>query len=77
MCMKKGNPGLIYSQTCLQLSATGNNKSGLCSERQKLLIRFSRDTLRLAFVDRKTLFAGVVMHRFDCIFQGRSYRGDN
>ena len=22
--------------------------------------------LRLAFVDRKPLFAGVVMHRFDC-----------
>jgi len=28
--MKKGNPGSIYSQTCLQRSATGNNKSGLC-----------------------------------------------
>jgi len=40
--------------------------SGLCSERHKLLIRFSRDTLRLAFVDRKPLFAGVIMHMFDC-----------
>ena len=38
---------------------------GLCSERQKLPIRFSRDKLRLAFVNRKSLFAGVVMHRFD------------
>ena len=40
--------------------------SGLCLERQKLLIRFSWDKLRLAFVDRKPLFAGVVMLRFDC-----------
>ena len=40
---------------------------GLCSERQKLSIRFSRDELRLAFVDRKPLLAGVLMHRFDCI----------
>jgi len=37
----------------------------LCSERQKLLIRFSRDELRLAFVDMKPLFAGVLMHRLD------------
>ena len=40
---------------------------GLCSERQKLPTRFSRDELRLAFVDRKPLLAGVLMHRFDCI----------
>ena len=39
----------------------------LCSEHQKLLIGFSQDTLRLAFVDRKPLLAGVVMHRFDYI----------
>ena len=35
--------------------------SSLCSEHQKLLIQ-----LRLAFVDRKSLFAGVLMHMFDC-----------
>jgi len=33
---------------------------GLCSERQKLLIRFLQDELRLAFVDRKPLLAGVL-----------------
>ena len=38
----------------------------LCLERQKLHIRFSWDKLSLAFVDRKPLFAGVVMHMFDC-----------
>ena len=40
---------------------------GLCSERQKLLIRFLRDEFRLAFVDRKPLLAFVLMHRFGCI----------
>ena len=35
---------------------------GLCSERQKLYIRFSRDELRLAFVDRKPLLAGLTVH---------------
>jgi len=40
---------------------------GLYSEHQKLPIRFSRDELRPAFVDRKPLLAGVLMHRFDCI----------
>jgi len=39
---------------------------GLYSEHQKLHIRFSRDKLRLAFIDRKQLLAGVLMHRFDC-----------
>ena len=38
---------------------------GLCSERQKLPIRFSRDKLGMAFVDRKPLLAGVLVHRFD------------
>jgi len=61
-----------YSRTCLQGSATGNYKSGLCwqggsiSERQKLPIRFSWSKLRLAFVDLKPLLADVLMHRFDC-----------
>ena len=41
---------------------------GLCSERQKLPFRFSQDELRLAFIDRKPLLAGVLMHRFDCSF---------
>ena len=39
---------------------------GLCLECQKLPIRFSRDKLRMAFVDRKPLLAGVHVHRFDC-----------
>ena len=30
---------------------------------------FSRDKLRLAFIDRKPLLAGVLMHRFDYIHQ--------
>ena len=35
--------------------------------------RFSRDELRLAFVDRKPLLAGVLMHRFDCILSLSEY----
>jgi len=46
-----------------------DESGGLSSEHQKLSIRFSRDKLRLAFVDRKPLFAGVVIHRFDCIYR--------
>ena len=63
-----------YSQPCVQRSTMGNYKKmplftgGLYSERQKLSIRFSRDKfIRLVFVDRKLLLAGVRMHRFDCI----------
>jgi len=41
----------------------------LCSERQKLPIRFSRDKYRLAFVDRKPLLVGVLMHMFDSIIK--------
>ena len=33
--------------------------------------RFSLDELRLVFVDRKPLYAGVVMHRFDCTYMYR------
>ena len=40
---------------------------GLCLERQKLPFKFSRDELRLVFIDRKPLLAGVLMYRFDCI----------
>ena len=43
---------------------------GLCSECQKLPVRVSRDNLRLSFVDSKPLLAGVLMHRFDCIYNG-------
>ena len=39
--------------------------SGLCSERHKLHIRFSRDKLKLALVDVKPLIAGDLYHRFD------------
>jgi len=39
---------------------------GLCSECQKLPIQFSRDKLRRAFIDRKPLLAGGLIHRFDC-----------
>ena len=34
----------------------------------KLPIRFSRDELRLAIVDRKPLLAGVLMYRFHSIW---------
>jgi len=47
-----------YSKTCLQRSV-----------RNYIIIRFSRDKLRLVFVDRKPLLAGVAMHRFDCIIK--------
>jgi len=35
-------------------------------ERQKLPIRFSRDNLRLDFIDRKPPLVGALTHRFDC-----------
>ena len=64
------------SQVCTNLSTKVSHgelqkwpllAGGLCSERLKLPIRFSGDTLRLAFVDRKPLLAGVLMYSFDCI----------
>jgi len=58
-----------YSQTCLQGSVMSKFQKwplltgGVWSERQKLYMQFSRDKLILAFVDRKPLLAGVLMHR--------------
>ena len=57
----------MYSQTSLQRSATWNYKV----DRWPLFgasetTWFSRDELRLAFVDRRPVLAGVLMHRFDC-----------
>ena len=65
----------LYSQTCLQRSATRDNKSGLCW--QVAFVRILhypifQGQIKTAFVDRKQLFAGVVMPRFYCIcFKGR------
>ena len=39
---------------------------GIRSERHKLPIRFPRDELKLAFVERKPLLAGVLVDRCPC-----------
>ena len=68
----------MYSQNCLQRSATGITKVAFV-DRWPLFgtfettFQFSRDELRLAFVDRKPLLAGVLKHRFDCIYETSVY----
>jgi len=66
---EKINYLFMYSQTCLQRSATGITKVAFVDRwplfgALETTIRCSRDEFGLAFVDRKTLLAGVLMHRF-------------
>ena len=53
-----------------------NYKSGLCWQLTFVwsVRNYLSDKLRLTFVDRWPLFAGVLMHRFYCIRISSSYR---